>query len=52
MEDTRKQKEWLHHYAEMVDGQDVQEVLQILQQYAARTLNRRYMEEQGEQKEE
>lgn len=37
---------WLHRYAELISEEDLPEVIMIMQQYAARELNRRYREEQ------
>ena len=39
-------RSWLHRYAELISEDDVPEVIMIMQQYAARELNRRYREEQ------
>lgn len=36
---------WLHRYADLIDEADIPEMKMILQQYAARTLNRKYKED-------
>lgn len=41
-EDTRR---WLHRYAEIIDESDLPEVKMVMQQYAARALNKKYREE-------
>ena len=40
------ERSWLHRYAELISEEDLPEVKMIMQQYAARELNRRYREEQ------
>ena len=40
------ERNWLHRYADLIDEEDLPEAKMIMQQYAARALNRRYMEEQ------
>lgn len=36
---------WLHRYADLIDEADLEDVKMVLQQYAARALNRKYREE-------
>lgn len=38
-------REWIHRYADLIDESDVKEVKMVLQQYAARALNKKYREE-------
>lgn len=39
------ERAWLHRYADLIDEADVKEVKMVLQQYAARALNKKYREE-------
>ena len=38
-------RDWLHRYADIIDEADLPEVKMVMQQYAARALNKKYMEE-------
>lgn len=38
-------REWLHRYAELIDEADLADVKMVMQQYAARALNRKYRED-------
>ena len=41
------ERAWLHRYADLIDDCDLEEVKIIMQQYAARRLNRQYKEEKA-----
>jgi hypothetical protein len=45
--DADSERAWLHRYAELIDDCDLEEVKIIMQQYAARRLNRQYLEEKA-----
>jgi hypothetical protein len=45
--DAYSERAWLHRYAELIDDCDLEEVKIIMQQYAARRLNRQYKEEKA-----
>lgn len=45
--DADSERAWLHRYADLIDDCDVEEVKVIMQQYAARRLNRQYKEEKA-----
>ena len=45
--ETVSERAWLHRYADLIDDCDVEEVKAIMQQYAARRLNRQYREEKA-----
>lgn len=38
-------REWLHRYADLIDEADLMEVKMVMQQYAARAMNKKYREE-------
>jgi hypothetical protein len=38
-------RSWLHRYADLIDDEDLPEVKMVMQQYAARAMNKKYMEE-------
>ena len=48
MDKNMDERAWLHRYADIIDENDLPEVREIMQQYAARTLNRRFREEQAD----
>ena len=43
-------REWLHRYADLIDETDLPEVKMIMQQYAARSMNKKYREERKNEK--
>lgn len=43
--DTVSTRGLLHHYADLIDESDLMEVKMVMQQYAARALNKKYREE-------
>lgn len=45
--ETVSERTWLHRYADLIDDCDLEEVKIIMQQYAARRLNRQYKEEKA-----
>lgn len=45
--ETVSERAWLHRYADLIDDCDLEEVKVIMQQYAARRLNRQYKEEKA-----
>lgn len=45
--DADSERAWLHRYADLIDDCDLEEVKIIMQQYAARRLNRQYKEEKA-----
>lgn len=47
MINTRK---WLHRYADLIDEADLMEVKMVMQQYAARALNKKYREDKTHEK--
>lgn len=42
--ETVSERAWLHRYADLIDDCDLEEVKTIMQQYAARALNKKYRE--------
>lgn len=44
---ANSERAWLHRYADLIDEADVMEVKMVMQQYAARRLNRQYKEEKA-----
>lgn len=38
-------RSWLHRYADLIDEADLPEVKMVMQQYAARAMNKKYREE-------
>jgi hypothetical protein len=40
----------LHRYADLIDDEDLLEVKMVMQQYAARAMNKKYMEEHKNEK--
>lgn len=43
-------REWLHRYADLIDEVDLPEVKMIMQQYAARSMNKKYREDHKNEK--
>ena len=43
-------REWLHRYADLIDEADLMEVKMVMQQYAARAMNKKYKEERKNEK--
>lgn len=43
-------REWLHRYADLIDEADLMEVKMVMQQYAARAMNKKYREERKHEK--
>ena len=43
-------REWLHRYVDLIDEADLPEVKMIMQQYAARAINKKYREERKNEK--
>ena len=43
-------REWLHRYADLIDEADLMEVKTVMQQYAARAMNKKYKEERKNEK--
>lgn len=42
---ANSERAWLHRYADLIDEADLTEVKMVMQQYAARALNKKYREE-------
>ena len=38
-------RSWLHRYVDLIDEADLPEVKMVMQQYAARAMNKKYREE-------
>lgn len=47
---TKTERKMIHRYAELVEEQDLEEVKRILQEYAAKKLNREYQKIKDKQK--
>ena len=45
IEDINSARTWIHRYADLIDEADLPEVKMVMQQYAARALNKKYREE-------
>lgn len=43
-------REWLHRYADLIDEADLMEVKMVMQQYAARAMNKKYREDHKNEK--
>ena len=50
MKYTKAERKMIHRYAELVEEQDLAEVKRILQEYAARKMNREYQKIKDKQK--
>ena len=50
MKYTKAERKMIHRYAELVEEQDLAEVKRILQEYAAKKLNREYQKIKDKQK--
>lgn len=43
-------REWLHRYADIIEESDLPEVKMVMQQYAARAMNKKYREDHKNEK--
>lgn len=43
-------RDWLHRYADLIDEADLMEAKMVMQQYAARAMNKKYREERKHEK--
>ena len=50
MKYTKAERKMIHRYAELVEEQDLEEVKRILQEYAAKKMNREYQKIKDKQK--
>ncbi|MGN1369534.1 MAG: hypothetical protein ACI4WX_11740 [Aristaeellaceae bacterium] len=50
MKFTKAERKMLHRYADLVEDKDIEEVKRILQEYAAKKLNRQYQKIKDKQK--
>ncbi len=50
MKYTKAERKMIHRYAELVEERDLEEVKRILQEYAAKKLNRQYQKCREKQK--
>lgn len=49
---ANSERAWLHRYADLIDEADLPEVKMVMQQYAARALNKKYREEKVHEEEQ
>lgn len=50
IETSINDRSWLHRYADLIDEADLMEVKMVMQQYAARALNKKYREDKTYEK--